>query len=251
MIYAMSDIHGCYDAFMEAMDKVDLSEDGRLVLLGDYIDGGPESGQVLRHIYDLQKEYGNEKVVVLRGNHEQMLLDWTATYTHTAPRTAGHSYDACHEWLIADTDLRTFRSLVPAPQYSRFAERTRTATTAEINITAARMVLNENAELIRWMKGMPLYYETENLIFAHAGIDEDAGELWKTGTPDWMFLQKYPPTTGAFFKTIIAGHVGTCNEYLSGDSNYHDIYYDGESHFYVDGTTVQSGKVPVLALNSK
>lgn len=58
MIYAMSDIHGFLSVLKENMKKVDLSGDNRLVLCGDYIDYGPESGQVLRHIYDLQQRHG-------------------------------------------------------------------------------------------------------------------------------------------------------------------------------------------------
>ena len=54
MIYAMSDIHGCLEAFEERLKEVDLSGKNRLVLLGDYIDYGMSSGQVLDRIYELQ-----------------------------------------------------------------------------------------------------------------------------------------------------------------------------------------------------
>ena len=43
-IYCISDIHGCLDALKAALEHIDLSGDGRLVLLGDYIDYGPQSG---------------------------------------------------------------------------------------------------------------------------------------------------------------------------------------------------------------
>ncbi len=75
MIYAMSDIHGCYAEFLEKLNMVDLSKDNKLVLLGDYMDYGPDSAKVLRAIYDLQREYGKEKVVVLMGNHATMFLE--------------------------------------------------------------------------------------------------------------------------------------------------------------------------------
>lgn len=96
MIYAMSDIHGCIENFQKQMEQVDLSEKNRIVFLGDYIDYGDGSCQVLKYIWDLQKKYGAEKVVVLKGNHEQM----------------------------------------------------------------------------------PSYFETENQIFVHAGVDEEEGEYW-------------------------------------------------------------------------
>lgn len=69
MIYAMSDIHGCIENLKKQMEQVDLSEKNRIVFLGDYIDYGNSSYQVLKYIWDLQKKYGAEKVVVLKGNH--------------------------------------------------------------------------------------------------------------------------------------------------------------------------------------
>ena len=76
MIYAMSDIHGCIEELQKQMEQVDLSGKNRIIFLGDYIDYGDSSCQVLEYIRDLQKEYGEEKVVVLKGNHEQMFLEW-------------------------------------------------------------------------------------------------------------------------------------------------------------------------------
>ena len=47
---------------------------------------------------------------------------------------------------------------------------------------------------------------------------------------------------------IVAGHIGT--EEISGDPNFHDIYYDGESHYYIDGTVTVSGIIPVIKLDT-
>lgn len=47
-IYAMSDIHGCLMEFEEALSLVDLTGDNKLVLLGDYIHGGPDPFGVLK-----------------------------------------------------------------------------------------------------------------------------------------------------------------------------------------------------------
>ncbi|MGN9020019.1 metallophosphoesterase [Lachnospiraceae bacterium HCP1S3_C3] len=80
MIYAMSDIHGCIEELQNQMKQVDFSEGNRIVFCGDYIDYGDGSYQVLKYIWDLQKKYGTEKVVVLKGNHEQMFLEWIDDY---------------------------------------------------------------------------------------------------------------------------------------------------------------------------
>ena len=52
-IYAMSDIHGCLDAFEYALSLVDFSGDNKLIFLGDYIHG-PDSYGVLKKVRQLQ-----------------------------------------------------------------------------------------------------------------------------------------------------------------------------------------------------
>ncbi len=107
----------------------------------------------------------------------------------------------------------------------------------------------EDIEYIRWMKKLPLYYATKEQIFCHAGIEEEAEDLWKLGTEDYTFIEKFPASLGAFYMDIIAGHVGTYQ--IAGDREFHDIYYDGYSHYYIDGTVLHSGKLPVLLVDTK
>ena len=38
--YVIGDIHGCYDEFMQMLDKIALSDSDRLLMVGDYIDRG-------------------------------------------------------------------------------------------------------------------------------------------------------------------------------------------------------------------
>jgi len=74
-IFAMSDIHGCLGEFEAALSLVDLSkDDSMLILLGDYVHG-PDSYGVLKKIIELQNRYGQDKVVALLGNHEDMVID--------------------------------------------------------------------------------------------------------------------------------------------------------------------------------
>jgi serine/threonine protein phosphatase 1 len=102
----------------------------------------------------------------------------------------------------------------------------------------------EDDKCIKWMKELRRFYTTKKQIFCHAGVDEEAGDLWEWGTNDYTFTQKYPATFGEFYKDIIAGHIGTAT--ISGDDSFHDIYYDGKSHYYIDGTADKSGVIPVL-----
>jgi serine/threonine protein phosphatase 1 len=95
-IYAIGDIHGCYDKLCRLMDRIDIcwSED-TLILLGDYIDRGPRSYEVLEYLVDLQKAHAN--VIFLKGNHEAMFLDFlsgtgTLTYLYNGGQRTIDSY---------------------------------------------------------------------------------------------------------------------------------------------------------------
>ena len=250
MIYAMSDIHGFADIFQENLKRIDLSGENRLVLLGDYIDYGPESGRTLRLIFETQRQYGAEKVIVLRGNHEEMFLEWLKTYG--GPHAGEPDADGLipwNDWLLTDPDFGTFRSFLSEAQWDFFRQITRTASDDTLNIEAAQMVLSANHELIQWLRTLPYYYETERQIFVHAGIDEEAGEWWRCGTPEYMFTGKYPASAGSFYKDIIAGHIGTAR--IAGDPNFHGVYHDGQSHYYIDGTVNESGRIPILVYDEE
>lgn len=104
---------------------------------------------------------------------------------------------------------------------------------------------------VQWMQNLPRYYTEGNTIFAHAGIDEDAGEFWEWTTGEDMFVNKYPAETGkieGIEEKVVAGHVATA--VISGDRGFHDIYYDGESHYYIDGSVCESGEIPVLMVDT-
>lgn len=248
MLYAMSDPHGCLDVFKKNVEQLDLSGGNRLILLGDYIDRGPQSSQTLRYIYDLQRDYGAEKIIVLRGNHEEDFLDWIDTVSHPD----GISFN---NWLAYDRDLNTFRTLVTAEQleeYKRFAAEAKgNELITRLNEKAVQMILETSGDLIKWLKTLPYYYKTETQIFVHAGIDEEAEDLWEIGTPNYMFVGKPFDLigTGEFYMDIIAGHIATSR--ISGDEDFHGVYHDGMSHYYIDGTVVVSGRIPVLAYDEE
>ena len=249
MIFAMSDIHGYLAIFKENLENLDLSGDNRLILLGDYIDRGPQSGQTLRYIYDLQQKHGEDKIIVLRGNHEEDFLEWIDTVTHPD----GISFN---NWLAYDRGLTTFRTLVTAEQleeYMRFAAAAAKGNDfiTKLNEKAVQMILETSGDLVKWLKNLPYYYKTETQIFVHAGVDEEAEDLWEIGTPSYMFISKSFDMigTGEFCMDIIAGHIPTSR--ISGDRDFHGIYHDGMSHYYIDGTVVVSGKIPVLSYDEK
>ena len=66
-LIAIGDIHGCHLEFAELLAQLALTKDDRLVLLGDLVNRGPDSGKVL----DLARAY---RATALLGNHELRLL---------------------------------------------------------------------------------------------------------------------------------------------------------------------------------
>jgi len=72
--FALSDIHGCYKTFKNLVEnRLELTLDDQLFLLGDYIDKGPKSKKTLNYIIKLiSKGY---RIYPLRGNHEQDVLN--------------------------------------------------------------------------------------------------------------------------------------------------------------------------------
>lgn len=83
-IYCISDIHGHLAEFEEALSLVldHLEEpDTQLVLLGDYVHGGPDNRGVLDKIISLQQTYG-DKVIPLLGNHDRWVLTGQSTVDH-------------------------------------------------------------------------------------------------------------------------------------------------------------------------
>ena len=244
MIYAMSDIHGCLEQLKEKMNLVDLDGNNKLLFLGDYIDYGSESGPVLRFVYDLQKQYGKDKVIVLKGNHEAMLLEWIDEYNKPVTKDMEElSYDS---WLETDEKhhFNTFRTLVTEAQFLEFSDFSKTASYAKKNAEAVRIILETSGELIKWMRSMELFYQTEKQIFVHAGVDEEAEEYWEWGSGEEIFLWKFPASKGRFVKTVIAGHVGT--DSLARDKMFHSIFYDGKSHYYIDGSVYNRGRLLLL-----
>lgn len=228
-IYAMSDIHGCYGSFMRRIKQLNNLETvktgkDKLILLGDYIDVGNNSFKVLKTIYELQQEVGSENMIVLMGNHDKWFLDFID----------GKNDD----WL---SDYRSFTVLEGFLGQDQIDNLTEIINKMEPGWNKTKIIskfvkdslMANHGDLIRWYKKLPLYYKTDIQIFVHAGVDEEAEDWWEVGTSDEMFIEKYPPTKGKFYMDIIAGHVSTYT--ASGDRNQHDIYFDGESHFFIDG----------------
>ncbi|MGN0395788.1 MAG: ADP-ribosylglycohydrolase family protein [Coprococcus sp.] len=64
--YVMSDIHGCYDEFIQMLSKIQFNKEDILVCAGDYIDRGTKNFEMLNWIM-----HAPENVILVRGNHDE------------------------------------------------------------------------------------------------------------------------------------------------------------------------------------
>ncbi|MSU71673.1 MAG: metallophosphoesterase [Opitutus sp.] len=90
-LIAIGDIHGCHLEFAELLARLALTADDRLILLGDLVNRGPDSGKVL----ELARAH---RAIALLGNHELRLLKYR--------RSGERKY-------VKETDLETFQKLRP------------------------------------------------------------------------------------------------------------------------------------------
>jgi serine/threonine protein phosphatase 1 len=74
-IFAIGDIHGCLDKLTSLMEKVQIDPERDLLLfIGDYIDRGDQSKQVVDYLVNLKNSM--KSTVFLLGNHEHMFMDY-------------------------------------------------------------------------------------------------------------------------------------------------------------------------------
>ena len=100
---AVGDIHGCLTQLTELMELVNPTADDRIVFLGDYIDRGPASAEVIDYLVGFAAAY--PEAVFLRGNHEQMFLDYLngfdpAMFLINGGQQTLDSYRDCRMWPL-------------------------------------------------------------------------------------------------------------------------------------------------------
>lgn len=235
MLFAISDIHGCYEAMEKRINQIKpLLDDSnnKLLLLGDYIDRGRKSCQCLQMAHDLEQEYGRDKVIVLKGNHEVWFEEFL--------------FENEDVWLDEDENFGTSGTFMTSEEI----EMLKTMSDRDAKISYMKKCVKGNHKhLLSWMRKLRLYYEAETQIFVHAGVDEtipeDEIEWCAIRTPDYVLTGKYPPSTGHFYKDIIAGHVAAAS--VAMDRKFRGIYFDGKSHYYIDGSVLKNRRLLCLA----
>jgi serine/threonine protein phosphatase 1 len=184
--YAIGDVHGCLAELVDlerqiVADAAGIDAPKLLVMLGDYVDRGPSSAQVLDHLIE-PPPAGFTRVSLL-GNHEQMLLDFIA-----APRRAD-------TWLDFGAEA-TLSSYGADPALAKGS-----AVAAASALEA--MVPREHLEFLR---GLPTLLTMPGYAFAHAGIAPGV-PLDQQSDEDLIWIRKpflgAPPSNGV---VVVHGH---------------------------------------------
>lgn len=70
--FAIGDVHGCHQALTTLLEILRVSASDTLIFMGDIVDRGPSTKSVIDELITLR---GKCEVVLIMGNHEQMMRD--------------------------------------------------------------------------------------------------------------------------------------------------------------------------------
>ena len=201
MIYAIGDVHGCLGELhaledMIVADAAGMAGEKWLVMLGDYIDRGPSSAQVIDHL--LAPPPAGFQRTCLVGNHEEMLLAFLEN-----PRRGG-------DWLEngGDTTLASY-----GVDLQRLKRSSAKAKAAALD---ALMPLEHR----EFLKGLPILVDVPGYAFVHAGLapgvpldrQDDADLIWirerfldAVPTPGLVVVHGHTPGTEPVVKPARIG----------------------------------------------
>jgi hypothetical protein len=92
-VIAIGDIHGCADEFAQLLERLRPSRQDRIILLGDLVNRGPESGRVIA----LARRHAHRSLL---GNHELRLLNYRKTGDPTHLKKS--DYETLQQLTAAD-----------------------------------------------------------------------------------------------------------------------------------------------------
>jgi serine/threonine protein phosphatase 1 len=172
-IFAVGDIHGCYDKLVAIMKILPWKResDDLLLFIGDYIDRGPRSRDVVEFLVRLKKNGGN--FVFLKGNHEKMLLDY---YVHQKDQML----------YVANGGAETIASYV------------------EGGIGRKAFELPEDH--LEFLLSLDLYHENDDYLFVHAGV-RDGIPVNEQSEEDLLWIrEEFIYSTYDWSRRVIFGH---------------------------------------------
>lgn len=167
-LIAIGDIHGFSQAFDVLLASIMPTPDDLIVTLGDYVNRGPNSSQVLETLAKLHQTCQH---VAILGNHDEMMLD------------CRNDVHAEGRWLYKGGDL-TLESYGPKATVGAIPE-----------------------HHWDFLESCVPYYETDHFVFTHANycwysnVPDQPTSLLR-----WTAIEEEPPKQHVSGKTFIVGH---------------------------------------------
>lgn len=202
MTYVISDIHGDYDLFIKMLDEINFSDKDTLYILGDVIDRGRDSIKLLLYIMD------KPNIILLRGNHEEMMLDFFNR--NELPQNMTEVYNMYnYELWFRNGGMETIRELIRMKQ--------------------SKNILNK---LIEFLKGsLVVYIEnigTKTFYLVHADLEFDKNNKNPKTYQDRDFMiwnRKLPSDNDKLLDNtyLITGHMHQVNSEIFKHENWYCI----------------------------
>ena len=165
--FVVSDIHGMYKQFEQILAHWD--KESTLVILGDLIDRGPQSLEVIRKVMALKETYG-EQVIFCMGNHEVMFLSYI-----------DHPEEN-HERYFRNGGLETMASF-----FEQLPNNIQ-----DFNETEQAYIIKENfKEEIDFLNSGELFKVVGDILFTHAGFDSSNTDFTKTTASDFIWIREH------------------------------------------------------------
>lgn len=167
-LLAIGDIHGCETALRGVLALARWQPEDTLVVLGDCVNRGPQTRQVLDLLLDLSRR---SRLIAILGNHEELML------------AARHSGAARSSWLDMGGQA-TLDSYGPD------------ATLAGIP-----------AQHWAFLESFVPYWETDSFIFTHANCESRTAMAEQLPSYlRWLSIHDRAPAPHFSGKTVLVGH---------------------------------------------
>jgi serine/threonine protein phosphatase 1 len=221
----ISDIHGCYDSFIDLLHKLRFdAEQDSLILLGDYVDRGAKSKEVVQLVLDMVEKEG---VIAIKGNHDQRLVDVIANDDEQA-----------RVKFFEHGGLQTLSSYCG----SHFSEED-----MEKNFSQVKTFIRENySHHLSFLDRLPYYFEDNHHIYVHAGLNPHFTDWKQQSSYDFMYIKDdFIKNKTVVNKMVVFGHTKTIN--IHGTA---DIWFGGDK-IGIDGGCVSGLQLNCLAITEK